>query len=78
VEPDALVARLATLAASAPPLSVRDLALDGAALMRLTGRPGGPWLGQLQRALLEAVLEDPALNTPEALGRLVRRHAQEA
>ena len=78
VEPDALVARLATLAASAPPLSVRDLALDGAALMRLTGRSGGPWLGQLQRALLEAVLEDPALNTPEALGRLVRRHAQEA
>jgi len=62
-----VLARLAALAAAAPPLSVKDLALDGAALMRLGGRPGGPWLGELQRQLLEAVLEAPELNTAEAL-----------
>ena len=64
--------RLTALAATAPPLSIKQLALDGAALMRLTGRPGGPWLGTLQRELLEAVLEDPLLNTPENLTALVQ------
>ena len=68
----ALLARLEALAAAAPPLSVRALALDGAALMRLTGRPGGPWLGELQRQLLEAVLDDPEANTPEQLAILTR------
>ena len=69
----ALMTRLGALAAAAPPLSVRDLALDGAALMRLTGRPGGPWLGELQRQLLEAVIEEPGLNTAEALGDLAQQ-----
>ena len=69
-----LMARLGALAASAPPLSVRALALDGAALMRLAGWPGGPWLGELQRQLLEAVLEDPAANTPEQLGERVAQY----
>jgi putative nucleotidyltransferase with HDIG domain len=66
-EHQALLARLGALAAAAPPLTVRDLALDGAALMKLAGRPGGPWLGALQRQLLEAVIKDPGLNTTEAL-----------
>lgn len=70
VEHQALMARLVALMAAAPPLSVRDLALDGAALMKLAGRPGGPWLGELQRQLLEAVLEDPGGNTPERLAEL--------
>ncbi len=68
-----LVARLGTLLAARPPLTVRDLALDGAALMRLAGRPGGPWLGDLQKRLLEAVLDDPAANTTEGLAELVQR-----
>jgi tRNA nucleotidyltransferase (CCA-adding enzyme) len=67
------LARLVALAADAPPLTVRDLALDGAALMRLAGRPGGPWLGELQRQLLEAVLEAPELNMAEALAELARK-----
>ncbi len=62
-----LVDRLAGLAAACPPLGVRDLALDGAALMALAGKSGGPWLGEMQKALLDAVLDDPAKNTPEAL-----------
>ena len=68
----AVVARLEALVAARPPLSVRDLALDGGALMALAGLKGGPWLGALQARLLEAVLDAPARNTPEALAALAR------
>ena len=68
-----LLSRLRALAAAAPPLAVRDLALDGAALMKLAGRPGGPWLGELQRQLLVAVLDDPGLNRAEALAQVARK-----
>lgn len=67
-----VVTRLEALAATRPPMSARDLALDGAALMVLAGRKGGPWLGALQAELLEAVLEDPDRNTAEGLAPLVR------
>ncbi len=67
-----VMARLERLVAARPPLAARDLALDGAALMALAGRKGGPWLGALQSQLLEAVLEDPGLNTPEGLEPLAR------
>jgi hypothetical protein len=63
-----MLARLGALAAQRPPLAVQALALDGRALMALAGRKGGPWLGQLQHVLLEAVLEDPELNQPGPLG----------
>ncbi len=59
--------RLQALLDAKPPLSAKDLALNGRALMELLGRPGGPWLGELQRHLLELVLEDPALNETGAL-----------
>jgi tRNA nucleotidyltransferase/poly(A) polymerase len=72
----ALMARLMALVAAAPPLAVRDLALDGASIMHLAGRNGGPWLGELQRQLLEAVLDDPAVNTPERLAVLAMNHLQ--
>lgn len=66
----AVLARLEALAAAKPPLSVKALALDGRALMALAGRPGGPWLGALQKRLLEAVIEDPGQNTADALARI--------
>jgi len=69
----AILVRLEAVAAAAPPLMVKALALDGAALMALAGREGGPWLGKLQRDLLEAVIEDPSLNTPEALAELAEQ-----
>ena len=50
-----------------PGLTAKELALDGTALMALAGRVGGPWLGALQKHLLEAVLEDPTCNSIEAL-----------
>lgn len=59
--------RLEALAQGATALRVQDLHLDGRALMKLLGRSGGPWLGRLQRHLLERVLEQPALNTPAGL-----------
>ena len=68
----AILGRLQALAAPGPPLAIRDLALDGKALMAHAGsaggpRKGGPWLGELQAALLEAVLDEPEVNSPEAL-----------
>ena len=41
-------------------------------LARLAGRKPGPWLGLLQAHLLEALLEDPALNQKDELARLAR------
>ena len=51
-------------------MTAKELALDGNALMALAGRPGGPWLGELQKHLLEAVLEEPTRNTAEELRAL--------
>jgi tRNA nucleotidyltransferase/poly(A) polymerase len=68
----AILARLEALAAGDPPLAVQALALDGRALMALAARPGGPWLGRLQQFLMEAVLDDPALNAPDPLRDLAR------
>lgn len=58
----AILARLECLESEHPPLTTAQLALDGRALMALAGRPGGPWLGALQRHLLDQVLEDPRRN----------------
>ena len=69
----AMLSRLEDLAATRPPLAIRDLALGGDALMAAGGgRPGGPWLGLLQQFLLEAVLENPAKNTDQGLKDLAR------
>lgn len=66
-EHEAMMLRLRALRDARPPLRTADLALQGRALMDLAGRPGGPWLGRLQKHLLEAVIEEPALNTEQAL-----------
>ncbi len=66
----AIMARLEAIQAAKPPLSVKDLALDGRALMALADRPGGPWLGALQKKLLEIVIEDPSKNTAGVLSRV--------
>ena len=71
-EHKAILARLEALAAANPALSVKALALDGRDLQRLLEHPGGPWLGALQKQLLEAVLEDPTQNTPQRLEALSR------
>jgi tRNA nucleotidyltransferase (CCA-adding enzyme) len=57
--------------ASGAPLKVGDLALNGSDLMEL-GVPQGPEVGQMLEKLLDRVLEEPALNTRDALEELVR------
>lgn len=54
-----------------PPLALRDLAVGGRALRELGIRPG-PRYGAILDTLLDRVIEDPGLNTPEALLSLVR------
>ncbi|MCL1908617.1 MAG: HD domain-containing protein [Holophagaceae bacterium] len=67
-----LVGRLERIACQAPPLNVRALAIDGNTMMKLANRPQGPWIGALQRHLLEAAMDDPTLNTAENLGAIAR------
>lgn len=47
-------------------LSLKDLKIDGNALAEL-GIPRGPAMGRVLKELLETVLDDPELNTPDRL-----------
>jgi len=60
---------------SHPPLAVRDLAVGGDDLKAL-GIPPGPRYGEILRGLLERVLENPELNTRDALLALVAEEVQ--
>jgi tRNA nucleotidyltransferase/poly(A) polymerase len=51
---------------------VADLAVDGEDVMRVLGVGPGPQVGRVLQALLERVLERPALNRRDALLRLLR------
>jgi tRNA nucleotidyltransferase (CCA-adding enzyme) len=48
-------------------LKVSDLAVGGREVMAALGIPPGPQVGRILAVLLDRVLEDPALNTREAL-----------
>jgi len=53
-------------------LAASDLALTGAGLIAALGLPPGPAIGRGLAACLEAVLDDPARNTPDALVAIAR------
>ncbi|MBW2733373.1 MAG: HD domain-containing protein [Deltaproteobacteria bacterium] len=53
------------------PLDIKALAIGGADLMGHTKRDAGPWVGRVLRGLLDRVLEEPSMNTREALLPLV-------
>jgi tRNA nucleotidyltransferase (CCA-adding enzyme) len=57
--------------ASRPPLTTGDLAIDGRDLKRI-GLAPGPRFGEILRALLDRVIEEPALNEKDELLRLAR------
>ena len=59
---DALGERIAAVMAQRPPLSVRDLAVDGADAMRVLGAAPGPAVGRALSRLLEEALDDPSTN----------------
>ena len=74
---EALRARIDRVLAEGAALGPKDLAIDGREVMAALGIPPGPMVGRLLRALLEEVLEDPSLNTPERLrARLPALHAR--
>jgi tRNA nucleotidyltransferase (CCA-adding enzyme) len=60
--------RLRAIAATRPPLSSRDLALDGKAILTALAVKPGKLVGEATRHLVDLVLEDPSKNTPSALG----------
>jgi tRNA nucleotidyltransferase (CCA-adding enzyme) len=63
---------LRALAATRPPLNAKGLALTGGDIMATLGVGPSPIVGEATRFLLEAVLDDPALNQPESLKELLR------
>jgi tRNA nucleotidyltransferase (CCA-adding enzyme) len=64
--------QLRALAATRPPLNAKGLALTGGDIMATLGVGPSPIVGEATRFLLEAVLDDPALNQPESLKELLR------
>ncbi len=78
-DPDAAIASrldpltaLATVIAFRDPIEISHLAVDGEDL-RKAGIPNGPRMGKVLHALLEQVIDDPALNTHAALLELIAR-----
>ena len=66
--------RLLTIAFGEP-IELADLALDGDDL-RSAGIAAGPALGRVLHALLQRVIEDPSLNTRDALLAVARERAR--
>lgn len=64
---------IAQIRRARPPLVAQDLALDGRAAMQVLSVGPGPHVGEALRHLLDRVLEDPALNAPDALEAELRR-----
>jgi tRNA nucleotidyltransferase (CCA-adding enzyme) len=62
-----LADRAAAIVARGDALAVGELAVTGKDLMTALDMPPGPLVGRLLAALLDRVLADPALNTPDAL-----------
>lgn len=75
-EVDALMGRLRALAATKPPLSAKDLALNGGAIMAALGVGPSPIVGEATRFLVEQVLDEPSLNEAEKLKDILRRWQQ--
>lgn len=72
-DPDGEVGRrVAGIVAARPPLSAKELALNGAEIMKELGVGPSPAVGEATRFLLDHVLERPDLNTPEQLRELLR------
>jgi tRNA nucleotidyltransferase (CCA-adding enzyme) len=67
--------RLRALLAEMPPLSPRDLALNGGAIMRILDVRPSPVVGEATRHLMELVLDDPARNRADVLEEALRSWA---
>jgi tRNA nucleotidyltransferase (CCA-adding enzyme) len=74
----ALRKRLEEIKTERAPLQVSDLAIGGAEVMARLGIQPGRQVGEILRALMERVLEDPALNEADALLAIVDEMAKRA
>lgn len=72
-----LSARIAAVVSAKTALSTRELAIDGKDVMAALGVGPSPIVGKVVRALLERVLDDPALNERDALMALVPEIARQ-
>lgn len=63
----ALKAHVERVLTAGAAFSIKDLAIDGRALMQDLGMKPGPDLGRILKALLEEVVDDPSKNQREAL-----------
>ncbi len=61
---------------ASPALTINDLAIDGGDLKGL-GLPAGPRFGEILRALLDRVVEEPSLNERDQLLAIVRSEMME-
>ena len=68
-----LLERMEAVAARDNAVSIGDLRIGGERLMERLGLRPGPTIGVLLRFLLEAVIDDPSLNTPEKLVEMAER-----
>ncbi|MEO5618271.1 MAG: HD domain-containing protein [Candidatus Eisenbacteria bacterium] len=76
---EALRERVERLLEEQQALQIRDLAVDGADVMRELGVPPGPVVGRVLSELLEEVLENPARNSREfLLRRIAAKRARDA
>lgn len=66
--------RIDRIVAEANALHVGDLQVNGKDIMRTLKIKPGPKVGQILRALLEQVLDDPKLNEKATLLKLVKKH----
>jgi tRNA nucleotidyltransferase (CCA-adding enzyme) len=72
-----LRARVDQTLREAAALKVSDLVIGGGEVMQVLGLPPGPLVGKVLARLLERVLDDPQLNTREALLALLPEVARE-
>jgi tRNA nucleotidyltransferase (CCA-adding enzyme) len=68
-----LAAQVESVRRAGAPLTVSDLAVSGEDLLA-AGVPRGPMMGEVLRALLDEVLEDPARNTSAYLASRIPLH----
>ncbi len=75
-ETQELRTRMAEVVSADAALKVKDLAVDGRDVMRMLGSNPGRLVGRVLESLLEKVLDDPTLNTKDALCALIPSVAQ--
>ncbi len=69
--------RVRKVLAQKPPLTTRDLAVNGNDVMSVLGIPPSPAVGQVLEKLLAMVVDDPSLNRRDVLIRLIPEVAEE-